>query len=125
MSAQQIVDCSSNEGNQGCNGGSSLNSLQYIMAHGTMSLSDYVYTGTKGDCRYNSTKKIWDVDNCTKITSQNISALKSAVLQQPVIVSFDASDSKFKSYKTGVFSNSTTCGDKMTHNLLVVGWGEY
>jgi hypothetical protein len=96
------------------------------MAHGAMSLSDYAYTAKSGDCRYNSTKKIWDIDNCTKIASQNISSLKSAVLQQPVIVSFDAvSDSTFKSYKTGVFSNSTVCGNKMTHNLLVVGWGEY
>ncbi len=59
LSAQQLLDCSTDFNNTGCRGGSPLNSLQYLMAHGNMRNSDYKYTATDGSCVYNSTKKIW------------------------------------------------------------------
>ena len=59
LSAQQVLDCSQSFDNTGCNGGSPLNSLQYLMAHGNMKNSDYKYTAIDGSCGYNSTKKIW------------------------------------------------------------------
>lgn len=123
MSAQQLVDCSKDFSNSGCQGGTAFNSLHYLIAHGTMKSTDYPYTGSNGDCKYNTTRKFWEIDSCTKIASNNISSLKSAILQQPVIVSFDTSDSKFSSYSKGVYSGNKGCGGKLNHNLLVVGWG--
>jgi hypothetical protein len=38
MSPQQIIDCSAEFNNKGCDSGTSLNSLQYLIYHGAMSL---------------------------------------------------------------------------------------
>lgn len=57
--------------------------------------SDYPYIGKSQTCAYNSAKKVWQVDSCTKVSSTNTTALQGAIYQQPVIVQFDPSDTKF------------------------------
>lgn len=54
----------------------------------------------------------------------NLVMLKSQILNQPVIVSFDASDSKFLQYKGGLYSPPSSCGSKVNHYMLAVGWGQ-
>jgi hypothetical protein len=58
------------------------------------------------------------------VESRNISSLKSAILQQPVIVSFEVDADKFGKYTSGYYTApSKTCGDKINHYMLAVGWG--
>ena len=65
-----------------------------------MKNSDYNYTGKNQDCYYNAAKKIWKVNNCTTVES-SLDQIRSAIHQQPVIVGFDATDTKFIQYGAG------------------------
>lgn len=43
MSAQQLLDCSRQTGNEGCDGGSPINAMRYLINRGAMKNSDYPY----------------------------------------------------------------------------------
>lgn len=101
-----------------------MNSLHYLMNRGAMKSSDYQYTGKNQDCAYNSAKKIWQVENCTKVPS-DLNSLKSTLLNQPVIVGFDTvTDPAFHQFGgSGIFTASDKCGKTINHYMLAVGWG--
>lgn len=123
LSAQQLVDCSKETDNNGCSGGNSLNTLHYLMNRGAMKNSEYLYVGKTGDCKYTAAKKIFEVENCVKV-DQDLVMLKSQIFNQPVIVGFDTSDSKFSQFGGGLYEPPSKCGDKINHYMLAVGWGE-
>jgi hypothetical protein len=59
MSAQQLVDCSQETGNKGCDGGNPVNALHELINRGAMKNSDYQYTGRTDPCKYTAAKKMW------------------------------------------------------------------
>jgi C1A family cysteine protease len=50
LSEQQLVDCSGDYGNQGCNGGLGLEALNYIRDFGQTLNASYPYTAQNGNC---------------------------------------------------------------------------
>merc|ERR1712139_347869 len=54
---QQLVDCSTNGGSQGCNGGFNQYGISYIGTTGIASESSYPYTATDGTCKASSVSK--------------------------------------------------------------------
>jgi C1A family cysteine protease len=122
FSEQQLVDCSKSYGNQGCNGGLMNLSFFYVKDHGITLESKYSYHGTGGTCKYNEeTDKAWTINDCTEVTGGSEKALLAAVAQQPVSVAIQANQAGFQLYKKGVFSG--TCGHKLDHGVLAVGFG--
>ncbi len=120
LSEQQLVDCSSAEGNQGCNGGLMDNAFQYIIKNGGIcSEANYTYTGAQGNCV--------DCDPVAKISSfvnvqpNNTEALMAAVAQQPVSVAVEADGLDWQFYFGGVVTDG--CGTNLDHGVLVVGYG--
>jgi C1A family cysteine protease len=64
-----------------------------------------------------------NVATYTKVTPDSVSALQSAVAQQPVSVSIDAETYYFQTYSSGVLT-STKCGTTIDHAVLAVGYGQ-
>merc|ERR1711988_764858 len=56
-SEQQLVDCSTNGGSEGCNGGFNQYGISYIGSTGIASESAYPYRATDGTCRASSVSK--------------------------------------------------------------------
>merc|ERR1712063_162219 len=55
------------------------------------------------------------------VSPDSMSAMMSAVSQQPVSIAIEADKSVFQLYKSGVLKS--TCGDKLDHGVLLVGYG--
>merc|ERR1711959_506318 len=125
FSEQELVDCAGSYGNQGCSGGLMDDGFKYVEAKGDALESAYSYTGKNGKC--NTAKqsagalKAGTVTSFKDVTTDSEAQLQAAVAQQPVSVAIEADQSGFQFYKSGVFSG--TCGTKLDHGVLVVGYG--
>merc|ERR1711907_494997 len=125
FSEQELVDCASSYGNQGCNGGLMDNGFQYVEAKGDALESTYAYTGKTGNCssskQAQAAIKKGQVTSYSDVTSDSESQMKAAVTKGPVSVAIEADQSGFQFYKSGVFSGA--CGTNLDHGVLVVGYG--
>lgn len=121
FSEQQLVDCSSSYGNQGCNGGLMDQAFWYVIDHGITLESKYPYRGTGGPCKYVDTDKAFQISDCTDVTVNKEKSLMAAIAQQPVSVAIEADHLSFQLYKSGVYSGN--CGTKLDHGVLAVGYG--
>jgi C1A family cysteine protease len=123
FSEQQLVDCSTAEGNMGCNGGIMDQAFEYIIKQGSLCTeSDYPYTATgPNECNVCSNPVKINMSTYKDVESGSEAALKSAVNNGPVSVAIQADQSSFQFYSGGVMSGQ--CGDQLDHGVLVVGYG--
>jgi len=122
FSEQQIVDCSSSYGNEGCNGGLMDYCFQYTAAEGIEPASVYPYKAVQGTCKYAKTKTVFKNTGFSDVPQGDNDALASAVAQQPVSVGIEADSSAFQLYTSGIF-NDPSCGTQLDHGVLAVGYG--
>jgi len=121
FSEQQLCDCSTKYGNQGCNGGLMDDAFYYVIDNGITLESKYPYKAVDGTCKYNATDKAFQITNCVDVTVEKALPLKAAIAQQPVSVAIDAAHASFQLYKSGVYSG--LCGTNLDHGVLAVGYG--
>lgn len=121
FSEQQLVDCSSQAGNQGCNGGLMDQSFSWLEDNSICLEKDYSYSGSDGNCK-TSCKGQTKVSSFIDVNANDESALQAAVYRQPVAVAIEADQSIFQFYSSGVIS-ANSCGNNLDHGVLVVGWG--
>jgi len=122
ISEQQLVDCSGSFGNQGCNGGLMDQAFQYVISEGGLTTeTQYPYTAQDGTCQTNFTNVI-TIKAFTDVTPNSMSALETAVAQQPVSVAVEADQSGFQFYSSGVLMASN-CGTNLDHGVLAAGYG--
>eukprot|EP00931_Biecheleriopsis_adriatica_P043438 TRINITY_DN2483_c0_g1_i1.p1 TRINITY_DN2483_c0_g1~~TRINITY_DN2483_c0_g1_i1.p1 ORF type:complete len:469 (+),score=126.41 TRINITY_DN2483_c0_g1_i1:65-1471(+) len=124
LSEQQLVDCSKKFGNQGCQGGLMDNGFKYEEQAAVCTEDSYSYTGHSGICKAQACKvgiPEGAVTGYKDVAADDEQALMDAVAQQPVSVAIEADQMAFQLYKTGVLSK--TCGTKLDHGVLVVGYG--
>ncbi len=119
ISEQQLVDCSNDYGNDGCEGGLMDNGFKYVIDNGLCSEKEYPYEAVDGNCK--ECKSIIEIKNYHDIES-NEKVLKRAVSQQPVSVAIQANLSSFRFYSNGVYSDPM-CGNGLDHGVLIVGYG--
>jgi len=121
LSEQQLVDCSTAEGNQGCNGGLMDYGFEYIIKnHGITLESAYPYTARDGTCKKSVTPAA-TLTSYKDVPKDSETQMLAAVTQQPVSVAIEADQSGFQFYKSGVFSGP--CGTQLDHGVLAVGYG--
>ena len=88
MSEQDLVDCSSSFGNNGCSGGWYFWSYDYLKNASTMKESDYPYTARDGTCKHDESKGVTKVSSYGQVngTDANLAQLS----KQPVNVAVAA-----------------------------------
>jgi len=125
LSEQNLVDCSTQYGNHGCNGGLMDFAFQYIKDNGGIDTEkSYPYEAKEAVCRYNPHYKgAWDV-GFFDVEQGDESALKSAIATQgPCSVAIDASHESFQFYSRGVYRSEDCTEDNIDHGVLAVGYG--
>lgn len=129
LSQQQLIDCSWEYGNNGCDGGEDFRAYKYIMkAGGVATEEDYGhYLGVDGKCHDSKVDKKVQITGFYNVTSGDREALKHAVVNYgPVSVSIDASRPTFTFYSHGVYYDPkcNNAEDGLDHSVLVVGYTE-
>jgi len=124
LSEQQLVDCSSANGNAGCQGGDMDAAFDYLKQNGHCTESSYSYAASAGTCKAsNCTVSIpkGAVTGYFDVPVDDTNALMEAVAKQPVAVAIEADQEVFKLYSSGILTQS--CGSKIDHGVLLVGYG--
>jgi len=118
---QQLVDCDTTGGSQGCSGGFNQYGISYIGKTGIASESAYPYTARDGSCRASSVSKTLAAGSVSGYQSvgKNNAALQSALNTSPVSVTVDA-DSSWQLYRSGVLSQA--CRGQIDHAVIAVGY---
>lgn len=127
FSEQELVSCDTTD--SGCNGGWMDTAFDWVKANGGITTEDqYPYSsggGSSGACvstGYTNVAKVAP-SSYTDVTANSVSALMSAVAQQPVSIAIQANQVAFQSYSSGVLTGR--CGTNLDHGVLVVGYGTY
>ncbi len=118
LSEQELVDCSTSFGNNGCEGGLMDNAFKFIEKKGLCTEVDYPYNATDGTACLVCNEAV-KISSYTDVTPNNELALKNAVANQPVSIAIDATDIQF--YSSGVYTGE--CTTNLDHGVLLVGYG--
>jgi len=126
LSEQQMMDCSSDYGNKGCEGGNMALAFLYAKTVPLCTAASYPYQAGVGACRQDSCAVALPagaVMGYRRVQPGDEQALMEAVAQQPVSIGIEAERSQaFQMYKSGVMSG--VCGTKPNHGVLLVGYGK-
>ena len=122
LSEQELVDCSSYLGNQGCEGGSMDNAFEYIVQNGLCLNTSYPYNASDGQCQNQTCVKKVHIDKYYDVPQNSETQLERVVAKQPVSVAIQANLQSFQLYKQGIYSDPE-CGGQLDHGVLAVGYG--
>jgi cathepsin L len=125
LSEQNLVDCSTSEGNQGCNGGLMDNAFKYIISnHGIDTEASYPYRATgPNSCQFKAASVGATISSYHDVQRGSESDLQTAVTKQPTSVAIDAGHNSFQLYKSGVYYEPACSATSLDHGVLAVGYG--
>jgi C1A family cysteine protease len=126
FSEQQLVSCDTTD--LGCNGGWMDDAFAWAQKNGGLCTEDaYPYTsgnGQTGACKSTCSEVVGSAPSSwVDVTAGSVSALESAVAQQPVSIAIQANQPAFQFYSSGVLTGK--CGQNLDHGVLAVGYGVY
>lgn len=125
LSEQNLVDCSTVYGNNGCNGGLMDYAFKYIKDNGGIDTEKtYPYEGKDDTCRYNAKNSGATDKGFVDIPEGDEDKLKQALATiGPVAVAIDASHESFQFYSEGVYFEPECDSQNLDHGVLAVGYG--
>jgi len=124
LSEQNLVDCSTAQGNMGCNGGLMDQAFQYVIQNkGIDTEASYPYTATgPNQCKYNAANRGAEATSFHDIPSGSEPGLTAAIAMTPVSVAIDASHMSFQLYNGGVYYEPQCSSSQLDHGVLAVGY---
>ncbi|KAK8764040.1 hypothetical protein V5799_033349 [Amblyomma americanum] len=125
LSEQNLVDCSGDYGNQGCNGGLMDYAFSYIKANGGIDTEEsYPYVAMDQDCNFQKEDVGATDTGYVDIQKGSEDDLKKAVATAgPISVAIDAGHQSFQLYSEGVYDEPQCNTDLLDHGVLAVGYG--
>lgn len=115
-SVQQLIDCSSSYGNQGCTSGLMENCFAFIRDRGIAEWNKYPYIAGQGTCKnVTTTFKIGGFG-----TGKSCTDLGNAITKRPISAAVDGNNFQF--YTSGIYTN---CSVNLSLAVLVVGVNNY
>ena len=122
FSEQELVDCSGDYGNGGCNGGLMTLAYDYIKDKKINLGEDYKYTARDGACKPKLDKVRTGLESYSLLESFNGDSLIKSLDNQPVAVAIEV-QSDFQSYSSGIYKpRNSSCGNGLNHGVLAVGY---
>ncbi|CRL08267.1 CLUMA_CG020956, isoform A [Clunio marinus] len=124
LSNQQLVDCSKNYGNFGCNYGNTANTFKYIIDNGITIERNYKYKAKElKSCLYDSSTKVANISDYRQVRLPTDDFLRDILYSVgPLTVGIDSSLFSFQHYKFGIYKDEN-CSENINHAVLLVGFG--
>jgi len=125
LSEQNLMDCSTAQGNEGCDGGLMTDAMNYIISNkGIDTEASYPYTAEDGtSCNYNPANSGSTLSSYVNVVQGSETDLLAKAAMGPTSVAIDASQDTFQFYSSGVYYSTTCSSTQLDHGVLVVGWG--
>ncbi|XP_047200271.1 procathepsin L-like isoform X3 [Hippoglossus stenolepis] len=124
LSPQNLLDCSTTDGNHGCRGGNRPKAFKYVIRNkGVDSEISYPYEAKDRKCRYSVKGKAGHCSNFNVLPKGDEIALRDETASVgPISVGVYSKLPSFHQYRRGVY-NDPKCSSSVTHAVLVVGYG--
>jgi len=124
LSEQNLVDCSQNFGNMGCDGGLMDQAFQYVQANGGIDTEQaYPYKAVDQTCAYDAANIGAKCTGFTDVAAGDEEALQDAIASVgPISVGIDASQDSFQFYKSGVYADDNCSSQFLDHGVTAVGY---
>ncbi|KAH8738808.1 cysteine proteinase secreted hypothetical protein transmembrane domain near N-terminus [Cryptosporidium ryanae] len=124
LSEQQLVDCTRENGNNGCGGGTMGMAFQYAIDNVYMcSNAEYPYKAGEDECNTSQCKNMIKIPiySYKYVFPRTPSMLKKGLAEYgPISVAIQADQTPFQFYKKGVFD--APCGTRINHGVVLVGY---
>lgn len=122
LSEQQLMDCSTKEGDHSCQGGLMDFGFQYIIDNkGIDTEADYPYLMKNEACNTAKEANIAaTITAFTDVPKQDPQQFQAALAKGPVSIAIEADQTGFQHYQGGVLD--APCGKKLDHGVLAVGY---
>ncbi|KAJ6647330.1 Cathepsin L, partial [Pseudolycoriella hygida] len=125
LSVQEIVDCSTKNGNEGCVSGVMSQSFDYMIENGIGSETNYPYTGTNETC-LSTRKRILNIKGYVQLPSGDENTLLKAVAKiGPIAAAMEITNNTRQFVGKTIFYDKAChrSSDFMNHAVLIVGYG--
>lgn len=117
FSEQQLVDCSKDYDNDGCQGGLMTNAFKYVKDNGITTEQKYPYVGFNQKCK--TSLGDFKITGFKNVPPKSSPALANACDTQPISIAIEADE--IQDYTEGIFDDPD-CGDQLDHGVLLVGY---